>query len=347
MPDDYRIGKLKGECVLVYRDAAGNRHRYRLGTADASEARRRAPAIYAERTKPQGTKVKDLWQAYTLDKAGRPVIGTMLHTWKALQLRFGEMEAEAITIPDCRAHIEERRRRGIKDGTLLTELGHLRMVLKWSERHKLMGRAPYIERPSKPKPKEHHLTKLEARALIDAASMPHIRLYIILALGTGARNAALLDLTWARCDFERGLIDLRNPAIKTPHKGRAIVPMTRTAKAALLTAKQGALSDYVIEWAGEKVASVKRGLRFAATRAGVGHVSPHILRHSAAVHMAEDGVPMAEISQLLGHSNTRVTEQTYARFSPDYLRRAAAALEYDDLGSMNQRATTHGRRKIQ
>jgi len=44
--------------------------------------------------------------------------------------------------------------------------------------------------------------------------------------------------------------------------------------------------------------------------------------------MAEEGVPMPEISQFLGHSNTQVTEKVYARFSPDYLRRAAAALEY-------------------
>jgi len=345
MPDDYTIGKLKGECVLVYRDSTGKRRRYRLGTADASEARRLAPAIYAERTRPEGTKIKDLWEAYTLDKAGRPVVGTMVHTWKALRARFGEMEGEAITVADCRAHMAERRAAGITDGTLLTELGHLRMVLRWSEKHRLIDRAPYIERPSKPKPKEHHLTKTEARALIDAASMPHIRLYIILALGTGARNAALLDLTWDRCNFERGLLDLRNPEIKISQKGRAIVPMTRTVKAALLTAKPGALSKYVIEWAGEKVASVKRGLRFAAKRAGVDQVSPHMLRHSAAVHMAEEGVPMSEISQYLGHSDTRITEQIYARFSPDYLRRAAAALEYDELGSMNQRTTTQKRSK--
>jgi integrase len=346
MSDDYSIGKLKGECVLVYRDNTGKRRRYRLGTADASKARRLAPAVFAERTRPEGTQVKELWQAYTLDKAGRPVVGTMVHTWKALRARFADMEAESITIADCRAHMAERRERGIMDGTLLTELGHLRMVLRWAEKHKLIDRAPHIERPSQPKPKEKHLTKREARALIDAAIMPHVRLYIVLALSTAGRNAALLDLTWDRCDFERGKIDLRNPAVVTPHKGRAIVPMTRTVKAALTTGKHGALSEYVIEWAGKKVASVKRGLRFAAKRAGVGHVSPHMLRHSAAVHMAEDGVPMEEIAQFLGHSDINVTRRIYARFSPDYLRKAAQALEYDDLaGSMNQRTTTQRRAK--
>jgi integrase len=341
----YRIGKLNGKFVLVF-DVGGKRRRFRLGAKDASEAHRVAPGLFAELTRPTGKKVKGLWQAYVQDRAGRAVTVTMVHTWKALKDRFGNMEAEAITVADCRAHMAERRKSGIMDGTLLTELGHLRMVLKWAEKNKLIDRPPYIERPSKPKPKEHHLTKAEARALIDAATMPHMKLYIVLALGTGARNAALLDLTWDRCDFERERIDLRNPEITVPHKGRAIVPMTRTVKAALLSARQGAMSEYVIEWAGRKVASVKRGVRFAAQRAGVGHVSPHMLRHSAAVHMAEQGVPIEEIAQFLGHSNVNVTREIYARFSPDYLRKAAAALEYDDLagrGSLNRKITTRTR----
>lgn len=335
----YRIGRLGKRFVLVF-ESRGKRRRFRLNAKDASEAHRVAPGIFAELTRPAGTKVKDLWQAFMLDKAGRAVTATMVHTWKALQQRFGEMDGQSITVADCRAHMAERRKNGIMDGTLLTELGHLRMVLRWAEKHKLIDRAPHIERPSKPKPKENHLTKAQARALIEAASIPHVRLYIILALGTGARNAALLDLTWERCDVDREMIDLRNPAITTPHKGRAIVPMTRTVKAALLTAQQGAMSGYVIEWAGKKVASVKRGIRFAAMRAGVGHVSPHMFRHSAAVHMAEEGVSMSEISQYLGHSNTQVTERIYARYSPTYLRKAAAALEYDDLGLMNRKVTT-------
>jgi hypothetical protein len=79
------------------------------------------------------------------------------------------------------------------------------------------------------------------------------------------------------------------------------------------------------------VKSVKRGLTQAAKRAGLEHVSPHDLRRSAAIHMAEDGVPISEISQFLGHSNERITFSTYARFQPDHLRRAANALEFDDL----------------
>ena len=136
---------------------------------------------------------------------------------------------------------------------------------------------------------------------------------------------------------EAGRIDLRDHGISTPHKGRAIVPMLRTTRAALLEARQGALTPWVIEWAGKPVKSVKRGLKAAAKRAGLEHVSPHMLRHSAAVHMAEDGVGMEEIAQMLGHSNVNVTRNVYARFSPDYLGRAAGALEFDDLAPQVRR----------
>lgn len=248
--------------------------------------------------------------------------------------RFGHLDPTAISIADCRAHVASRREptesrpKGIHDGTIHTELGHLRMVLLWAEKHGLINKAPYIERPSKPKPSERHLTREQAKRLIDAADLPHLKLFIMLALGTGARAQAILDLKWDRVDFVRSQIDLRNPEITVPHKGRAIVPMNKMVFDAMAAAKGQALTRYVIEWAGSPVQSVKKGLAAAAKRAGVGPVSPHMLRHSAAVHMAEAGVVMEEIAQYLGHSNTRITRDVYARFSPDYLRKAASVLDY-------------------
>src|SRR5262249_689351 len=109
-----------------------------------------------------------------------------------------------------------------------------------------------------------------------------------------------------RCDFERGKINLEDPTIDHPHKGRAIEPMTDGWRIALIEAHRGALTDFVIEWAGKRVASVNRGIKAAGLRADVGKVTPHMLRHSAAVRMAEDGVPMEEIAQYLGHNNVNV-----------------------------------------
>jgi len=339
---EYRIGRLKGRFVVnVFDDSGARTNRYRLNAGDKSTAEREARAIVAALTKPPGKTVREIWGAFLADREGRAIIATMVYTWKAIEPRFGDLAGDEITVDDCRAHTAARRKAGIKDGTISTELGHLRMVLRWAEKRGMIC-APYIERPAPPRRKELHLTRGQCRALIDAATMPHIRLYILLALATGGRNEALLDLTWSRCDFDRGLIDLRNPEISRPHKGRAIVPMNRTIRAALTEARDGALSDHVIEWAGERIRSAKKGIKATARAAGFQKisVSPHLFRHSAAVHMAEAGLSMEVIAQYLGHEDVNVTRKKYARYSPTYLREAAAALEYDDLGSTNLRSTT-------
>jgi integrase len=264
---------------------------------------------------------------------GRAVTGTMKHTWKALRERFGGMDGTAITVADCRAHIEERRTvrtkrhpNGIGDGTIHTELGHLRMVLLWATKHKLIAAAPAIERPSKPEPKYDFLTKEEVRDLIAAAKTPHIALAIRLLIGTGARIEAALQLTWDRVDFDRRMIQLRNPFDKARRKGRATVPINDSLFAALTAAEKGSQSNYVIEWAGGAVKSIKRGMKVAGNAIGRPDVSPHMLRHSAAVWLAEDGHKMDEIAQFLGHDDAKTTTRVYARFSPTHLRKLADTL---------------------
>ncbi|EXL09598.1 tyrosine-type recombinase/integrase [Aquamicrobium defluvii] len=332
MPE-WRLTKLRGEFCVTWVDGEGIRRRYRLGTSDPKEASRLATSRYAELTRPRGTKVKDLWDAYCQDMAGRVVVGTMKYTWKALGDRFGGMEASEITIADCRAHTAERRAvrsnrhpEGISDGTIHTELGHLRMVLLWAAKHGLIAEAPPIERPSKPEPKDAHLSRDEVRALIDAAGTPHIKLAVMLMIGTGARNEAALQLTWDRVDFERRMIQLRNPFDRARRKGRATVPMNDSLYDALVEAHKGALSPYVVEWAGQPVKSLKKGLKSAGKAIGRPDVSPHMLRHSAAVWLAEDGHSMHEIAQYLGHDDVKTTTRVYARFSPTHLRKLADSL---------------------
>lgn len=322
---EWRITKLRGEYCLTW-DDGDVRRRYRLGTSDPKEATRLAPSRYAELARPRGKAVKDLWDGYVLDMQGRAVIATMKHTWKALQDRFGTMDAEAISVADCRAHTADRRKAGIKDGTIHTELGHLKMVLLWAKKHKLIAEVPSIDRPPKPEPKDVHLTRSEVRAMIDVAKAHHIKLAIMLMIGTGARSEAALQLTWLRVDFARRMIQLRDPFDKARRKGRASVPINDTLLTALESAKKGALSPFVIEWAGSKVASIKKGLKATGAAIGRPDVSPHMLRHSAAVWLAEDGHSMEEIAQYLGHGNSRITAKVYARFSPTHLRKLADSL---------------------
>ena len=86
------------------------------------------------------------------------------------------------------------------------------------------------------------------------------------------------------------------------------------------------MTAHVIEFGGRRVASVKKGIAAAARRAGV-KASPQVLRHTAAVWMAEAGVPMSDIAHYLGHDDSRITARIYARYAPDHLRDAAETLE--------------------
>ena len=247
--------------------------------------------------------------------------------WKALATVFGSLPPDNVSSSLVRSYTAGRRSEGRSDGTIHTELGYLRASLRFAAKRGIIDNAPHIELPPKPRPKGRHLTSDEARRLIDACVMPHVRLFVLLALHTAGRPSSILDLTWDRVDFGSARIQLDNPARDRTPKGRATVPMAEAITGALRDAHAAALTNYVIEWAGARVfASIKKGVSAAAKRAGLSEVTPYTLRHTAAVWMAEGGVAMSEISQYLGHTSTAVTERVYARYSPQHLRRAAGAI---------------------
>lgn len=324
----YRLGRLNGEFVVTWWEE-GKRRRFRLGTTDRGEAERKARDIARLAEKPIEPTVGNLWRAYREENAGRPVAVTMGHEWKAMAATFEALRPEDISVDLCRAHAARRVAAGRSRGTVWTELGHLRTVLNWAEKRGMIERAPHVDRPSKPPPKERHLDRDEARRLIDSCAAPHVRLAVVLMLGTAARVGAILDLEWDRVDMERGVIRLAREDAAT-RKGRATVPMNGMVRAALTEARRGALTDHVVEYGGEKVASIKRGFAAAVERAGLTGVTPHVLRHTAAVWLAEAGKPMSEIAQYLGHSNSRITESVYARYSPTHLRSSADVLDFMD-----------------
>lgn len=326
MPE-LNIGPLRGGlCVYWYEN--GDRKRHQLKARTRKEAEAEALDVYKRKTSSSSTPtISDLWQRYVEERKDRPVASTMIYTGKPVLKHFGALRADQIEAPCCRDYAEVRYKAGVQPGTVWTELGHLTTVLNWAKNTRLIDHVPSIPRPQKPAPKDRYLTREEIKRLLDAASQPHIKLAILLMLSTAARIGAILELTWDRVDFDRNQIDLRKSA-SGPRKGRAVVPMNPGLRDALLSAQQAALSDYVIEWGGRHVKKITRGFSSAAKAAGLQNVTPHVLRHASAVHMAEAGIPMSEISQYMGHSNTSITERVYARFSPDHLRHAADVLDF-------------------
>jgi integrase len=330
MPD-ISIGRLRGGYCAIWRDDAGKRHRHQLKALDRKTAEAEAIDIFRRQAvQKELTAIADLWTAYRDHLGSRPTAKTMSYTGKAILAHFGALRPDQITVQDCRRYVALRTKSGRKAGAIWTELGHLSSCLKWAAKLNLISRAPYIERPQKPAPKDRFLTHAEIDRLLLADCEPHIRLAILLMLATAGRVSAILDLTWDRVDLDAGRIDLRIDT-EGPRKGRAVVPINASLKAALITASEGALSDYVVEWNGSQVRSIRKGFARAVERADLEGVSPHVLRHTAGVHMAAGGIPLQKIAQYLGHSNTGMTERVYARYAPDHLADAAAILDFGNL----------------
>lgn len=325
---NYRLGRLRGQWAVVWNEPDGRRPRHTLGTSDRKEAERLLDRFVIEQAKPEHVTVSYLWDRYRQEHEGRPIAESMrASSGKAILPVFGGCRPEDVTADLCKSYIASRRKIGRRDGAIWTELNHLQVVLSWALKRRLTTERIHVVRPSKPDPRDRRLTKKEAERLVRAAEMPHIQLAIALMLGTGARRGAVLDLTWDRVDLERGLISYARTEPGVKRKGRATVPIAPHLLARLTKAKEGAVSDHVIEWAGKPVKSIKRGFAYAVAAAGLTDVSPHVLRHTAASLMAEDGIPMGEIAAMLGHSDSRTTERIYAKFSPTYLRQAASVLD--------------------
>lgn len=181
---------------------------------------------------------------------------------------------------------------------------------------------PAIEAAPKGRPLSvDEITKLYANAA------DHIRLFILLMLGTAARNEAVTQLAWPQVDFDAGLIALNPDGRKQTSKRRPTVRLIPSVRAVLEPLDK--TTPAVLMFRGEKVTKVRKGWDRAVERAELtGNVTPYSCRHTAAKWMRKEGVPPWEVAAQLGHRLPGYTmSERYAVFSPDYLEKAAAALE--------------------
>jgi site-specific recombinase XerD len=164
----------------------------------------------------------------------------------------------------------------------------------------------------------------------------------------GLRDRALVELLYASgariaeaCGLTLAALDLGQAQVLLDGKGgkERIVPIGRAAREALDDYLRSArpLLLAASGQAGPADAIVLRGdrggplgTRDARTlierigrRAGVGHVTPHTLRHSFATHLLEGGADLRVVQELLGHASLATT-QRYTHLSRGRLREVHA-----------------------
>lgn len=333
---DYRLRQLKGEGCAVWWEG-GKRHRFRLGESEEIAARSALDAFARSRTRLQSLNretVGDLWRAYYADReADGKKMAAFRDNWRALALRFERLSPSHVDAEVCRAYARERFDQGRKQNTVWSELTRLRSCLNWATKTHRTDARWHVWVPSKPKLQKRVLSTDEAIRLLEACTTPHIRLFVILALSTAGREAAICELTWDRVDFEHRTIDLRTGVVGNPlqhvvQKGRSKVYMSDWCRAALSEAKAGAVTDFVIEWGGKPIQRPGLAFNKAVLRAGLPpDVTPHVLRHTAITWQEEDGVPMQVISRFAGHSTEAVTRNIYSKPDATVTKPAADVIE--------------------
>lgn len=200
------------------------------------------------------------------------------------------------------------------------------------------------------------MTPLQARRLLAEASGDRLEAAYALALTCGLRRGELLGLRWADIDLDAGRLTVRG-ALKRID-GRLTVEDTKTRSSrrtvhlpgpvvkalrqheALQAVERATAAD---EWSSDPAFSglvfttpfgrAIDGRNFAhylsllTEAAGLGHWTPHELRHSAASILLAMGVPLKVVSETLGHSSIRITADVYGHLLEPAKAEAATAMD--------------------
>ena len=167
----------------------------------------------------------------------------------------------------------------------------------------------HIERPRKKERLPEVLSKEEVLQMIEVTKNIKHRSIISLLYSAGLRRGELLALKITDIDSQRMLIRVRGGK-----GGKDRYTLLGEAVLSLLRAyyRQYTPKEYLFQ--GEQGGAYSPGsllkvVKTAARRAGIQkRVTPHMLRHSFATHLLEQGTDLRYIQSLLGHRSSKTTE---------------------------------------
>lgn len=208
--------------------------------------------------------------------------------------------------------------------------------------------------PDLPPSPERFLTEVEVEAITHFMN-PLDRLIVWTAVTCGLRIGELAGLHASRVDLERGVIrvqeqfDEYSSVIKPcpKDKDKRHVPIPGDALAMLRRHIQslprldvcgtphavGKCPGGALVFRGPRGGELRgitwnrRNFKSAVKLAGVeGRVRPHDMRHTYASWLLQEGVSLAEVARMMGHSDTEVTKR-YAHLAPDGYDKVREALD--------------------
>ena len=177
---------------------------------------------------------------------------------------------------------------------------------------KVLAREKQYYELHRPK-KEHKLPKVlsknEIKRIFDVTNNLKHKCILMLIYSAGLRRSELLNLMPNDIDSERMIIHINGSKGK---KDRISLLSDNLLQLLRQYYKEYRPKKYLFEGQnGGKYSptSVANILRKAAQKAGIRKVvTPHMLRHSFATHLLEQGTDLRYIQELLGHDSSKTTE---------------------------------------
>jgi integrase len=317
---------------LTYTNRRGKRHQHRLGDLqDLSLSQARTLADQCRTTVAMGGDPAEeqalLRQTPTFSlfiiEQYLPFIQTYKRSWKCdlstlrvhLLPALGEREMDTIKRTDILTLQQQWLRDGLAPGTINKYLVLLRYVFNLAIRWEVPG---VTTNPTKQvallqvnNNRQRFLSTDEARALIEAvqaSSNEVLEPIVSMLLLTGARKREVLDARWEELDWNRRLWRIPKTKAGKPR----YVPLSTATLELLERRKQpSGRSGYIFPnpTTDKPFQSIFYSWDTARKQAGLDDLRMHDLRHSFASFLINGGRSLYEVQQLLGHSNSNMTQR--------------------------------------
>ena len=244
-----------------------------------------------------------------------------LEQWSAFAtVGGGELDLPSVTANDVRAWLMDRASRGEKPATLRLHLQALRALYRYLLRQGVVDVNPaaIVELAKLPKPLPTFVRAGTVDTVLDADideqdfTQVRDRLIVMLLYETGIRLSELIGLQDAAVDTAKGELKVHGKRDKdriVPFGSElaAAVEHYRTLRASvvpecgnlLVTARGKALYPSLVYHV------VHNAL---AAAGGTGKLSPHVLRHTFASVMLNNGAELNNVKDLLGHESLAATQ---------------------------------------
>ena len=239
-----------------------------------------------------------------------------------LELQFGETPVNDITHSYVRSWLAEMKGKGISSKTINRKISSMKSFFKYLMRTGSLNQTPMskIISPKVSKRLPEFIKVEDANKLTDLLkntedwNMLNTKMLMTLFYNTGMRLAELIGL-------KENQVDLHKRQIKVLGKGNKerIIPVSpqviQTIKDYVQYKKRQFEKAEPTLLVTEKGRSLYPKYAYLAVRSflhgeikTVNQKSPHILRHSFATHLSNNGADLNAIKELLGHSSLASTQ---------------------------------------